>query len=560
MAYAIMRWAKITSQTQANKATGHNYRQDKVLNADEQAPHPNVELVNTAERGYWELAEERIAEVVTRKVRDDQVRCMEVILTASPEFFERDANGRALNMSQSQWLKDQLTFLEKKFGKENVLSCTLHQDEKSPHVHAVIAPITEDGRLSAKLLFNPKTLTDYQSQYGEAMKAYGLERGVEHSEAKHQPMERLYTQQQQVIGEVGPQLGPVMPYQEVQIKPPSRLELLRLDKWAAETSAQINAQTRAQVEAAHQFAAQSDRAALEAQKLAYENATAKEQVQVLRKQLNTSEGLKESHYTSWQGEVAKGDDLARRLAGGEAAPAVWLARGNELLDQDVQAVEAGRKQVNEMREQAKKEEKAGDYGKVAVLLYGPIVEEHNEREKQLASYDGGAVRLKKLDTEQADEAKKKTEDERKAKELATQKANKQAEDDRQAETDRKARVEEQARELAERQRKQREENQTREKAQIERICLEIIPKNFYTEGYQREFIREANKLGIEVKVPSPQEYVLSVKGSEHQFAHYDLQVGKQSFTDAFNQQHNTNWKFREDHEREQGKSQALSRD
>ncbi len=184
MSYAIMRWAKVTSQAQADKATGHNYRTDRVPNADEQAPHPNVELVNTTGRGYWELAEERIAEVVTRKVRDDQVRCMEVILTASPEFFERDADGRAVDMSQSQWLKDQLTFLEKTFGKENVLSCTLHQDEKSPHVHAVIAPITEDGRLSAKLLFNPKTMTDYQSQYAEAMAVHGLVRGIEQNEHK----------------------------------------------------------------------------------------------------------------------------------------------------------------------------------------------------------------------------------------------------------------------------------------------------------------------------------------------------------------------------------------
>ncbi|RZK34949.1 MAG: hypothetical protein EOO61_12740, partial [Hymenobacter sp.] len=124
MAFPIMRWAKVTSQDQAKKATGHNYRKDKVLNADEQAPHPNVEFVNMDERGYWELATERIAEVVTRKVRDDQVRCMEVILTASPEFFERDKDGRAVDMSNSQWTKDQLTFLEKTFGKENVLSCT----------------------------------------------------------------------------------------------------------------------------------------------------------------------------------------------------------------------------------------------------------------------------------------------------------------------------------------------------------------------------------------------------------------------------------------------------
>ena len=93
MAYAIMRWTKVTNQKQADDATGHNYRTDKVANADKEAPHPNVELVNIDGRGYWELATERIAQVVTRKVRDDQIRCMEVILTASPEFFERTQKG-----------------------------------------------------------------------------------------------------------------------------------------------------------------------------------------------------------------------------------------------------------------------------------------------------------------------------------------------------------------------------------------------------------------------------------------------------------------------------------
>jgi hypothetical protein len=386
MSYAIMRWTKVTSQAQADKATGHNYRTDRVANADREAPHPNVELVNTAGRGYWELATERIDEVVTRKVRDDQVRCMEVILTASPEFFVRDANQRAVDMSQSQWFKDQLTFLEKTFGKENVLSCTLHQDEKSPHVHAVIAPITDDGHLSAKRLFTPKTMTGYQTQYAEAMKVHGLERGVEHSQAEHQPMKRMYGQQGQTAAELKAQLEPASSYQDVQVKPPSGFELLNLDKWATKTSAQVNDQARAQVEAANQRAEK-------ASNLALENAAAKDQVRVLQKQLNTSEGLKEGH-------KAQSEEAAKRIAGGEA-PAEIVSRGNDLLDQDRDRLRVVRQTLAQLLGPA---EKAGDYARVAKLLYGPGKEPAAEKKKleaDLGRFAGGRSRLKDLDEEPA---------------------------------------------------------------------------------------------------------------------------------------------------------------
>ncbi len=414
MAFPIMRWVKVTSQDQANKATGHNYRKDKVLNADKEAPHPNVELVNKDGQGYWELATKRIDEAVTRKVRDDQVRCMEVILTASPEFFERDAKGRAVDMSQSQWLKDQLTFLEKTFGKENVLSCTLHQDEKSPHVHAVIAPITKDGHLSAKLLFTPKTMTGYQTQYAEAMAVHGLVRGVEHSQAKHQPMKRMYGQQGQTAAELGAQLGPANSYQDVQVKPPSGLELLNLDKWAAKTSAQVNDQVRAQVEAANQ---RNEKA----QNLALENASAKDQVRVLQKQLSTSERLKEGH-------KAEGDELAKQVASGEAPPAKWATRGNRLLDEAIGQLREGRATVATFQSWADQAEKRGDYGRVAEVRCGPMKEQEAKNkliEADLGRFAGGRSRLVDLDEEPAKIAAAQAEAERR-KELIAQDDRKRA--------------------------------------------------------------------------------------------------------------------------------------
>jgi len=395
MAYAIMRWVKVTSQKQADDATGHNARTSKVANADKEAPHPNIEFVITDGRGYWELATERIAQVVTRKVRDDQVRCMEVILTASPEFFERDANGRAVDMKDSQWAKDQLTFLEKTFGKENVLSCTLHQDEKSPHVHAVIAPITEDGHLSAKRLFNPITMTGYQTAYAEAMKPHGLARGVEHSQAEHQPMTRMYGQQKTTAAELGAQLGPVSSYQDQQVKRPGVKDYLNLSEWEAKTSAQVNEKARAQVE-------EANKRAEKAQSLALENAAAKDQVRVLQKQLSTSEELKEGHY----GKLV---DAAKRAAGGEPTSPALIEQGGKLLDKAVQDVQQSRERVVVLTTEGNQAEKNGDYALVASIRYGSLQgEEAHQKELVLSlrGYKGGIERLDELDEKRAKVAEK----------------------------------------------------------------------------------------------------------------------------------------------------------
>jgi hypothetical protein len=327
MPYAILRHVKFTSQGQASKATGHNYRTDRVPNADEQAPHPNIEFVNVQQRDYWEVAEERIKEAGIKIRRSDQIRCVEIVLTASPEFFKRDADGRAVDMQDSQWLKDIRTYLTETFGEKNVVALQLQQDEKSPHVHAVVVPITEDGRLSARDVFNPLTLRGYQTKFAEAMKPHGLTRGVEHSQAEHQPMKKMYGQQGQTAAELGAQVGPASSYQDVSVKRPGVLDYGNIAKWEAETSAQVNEKARAQVEAANQRAEK-------AQNLVLENAAAKEQVRVLQKQLSTSEKLKEGHYKELVGAKEEKSKLAINLAQGGGIPQELLKLGAKLREED----------------------------------------------------------------------------------------------------------------------------------------------------------------------------------------------------------------------------------
>lgn len=296
MPYAVIRVAKIKTAQQASAKTAHNYREHSLSNVDQDAPHPNKEYLNHEKRNYGELADERIAQVVTRKVRADQVKAVEVILTGSPEGFKRDATGRALDYSNSQWAQDNLDFLQNKYGKENVVSFTLHQDEKTPHVHAVIVPITPDGRLTAKELFTPQTLRELQTEYAQAMQAHGFERGVEHSQTQHQAPRRHYGQADQV-GQLVP--GPVL----VQAVELGEIPLFGRDEWKTQEQARVN-------EAFAQQVGQVQERVNKAVQQAQANASAQEQVKTLRKQLATSEGLKQAHFT----QLSKAEQELNRLA------------------------------------------------------------------------------------------------------------------------------------------------------------------------------------------------------------------------------------------------------
>ncbi len=284
MPYAIIRVAKITSQASATSKTEHNYRlaPERVPNADAAAPYRNHEYINHKEKDYWTLATERIEQVVTRKVRADQVRAVEVVLTASPEAFKRGLDGRAADQSVSNWTARNLEFLQEKYGKENVVSFTLHQDEKTPHIHAVLVPITPDGRLSAKDLFNRETLSQLQTDYAEAMKRFGMERGVMHSQAKHEPVRRFYGVESATSEQVS-------------------------------TLAQEVAAGRAPVE--------------ELAKRALANVQAVEHSQTLRKQLNTAEGLKQANFDQLQAKQAELTRLAVGVAQGD------LTIGRAVADQ-----------------------------------------------------------------------------------------------------------------------------------------------------------------------------------------------------------------------------------
>ena len=146
------------------------------------------------------------------KVQKNAVQVVELLLGASPEVF-KDPDFRL-----DDWAQAQIDWLHKEFGKSNVLEAVLHLDETTPHIHALVFPqvMRVDNRggdrrsearhdakgaperaakpalAAAHWLNGSKRLSELQTNYAQAMKPFGLERGQERSRAKHQTIKQFY--------------------------------------------------------------------------------------------------------------------------------------------------------------------------------------------------------------------------------------------------------------------------------------------------------------------------------------------------------------------------------
>ena len=174
--YAILRFAKYKGpeigQIEAhNERTKERYASNP--DVDTNRSHLNFHLV-TPERKYRAEAEKQIAEAGCR-TRSDSVRMVEVLVTASPEFFKGKKQAEV-----KAYFTEALKFIEEHQPKDTIISAVVHMDEKTPHMHLCFVPLTEDKRLSAKdIVGNKKKLIWWQDEFWKYMvKKYpDLERG-----------------------------------------------------------------------------------------------------------------------------------------------------------------------------------------------------------------------------------------------------------------------------------------------------------------------------------------------------------------------------------------------
>lgn len=181
-------------------------------NANKARTHLNRELITFPDgvRSRTEAVQYRIDNAgLHRKVGKNQTKAIRIILTGSHEQMMKIEQSGKLD----KWTDANLKWLRDTFGEDNVVSCVLHMDEKTPHLHATVVTIvtgerkrksregekkyrTQTGpRLSADDVMGRGRLSTYQNTYAEAMREFGLQRGVVGSTAKHQSNGEFYRQQ-----------------------------------------------------------------------------------------------------------------------------------------------------------------------------------------------------------------------------------------------------------------------------------------------------------------------------------------------------------------------------
>ena len=181
-------------------------------NADAKRTSQNRELLTFPDgvANRTEAIQHRINTAgLRRKVSKNQTKAIRIMLTGTHEQMMKIANDGKLG----SWIDVNLKWLKETFGDENLVSCVLHMDEKTPHLHATVVPIvtgerirrkregekkyeTKSGpRLSADDVMRRTKLHEYQNSYAKAMKPFGLQRGIVGSTAKHQANSEYYKQQ-----------------------------------------------------------------------------------------------------------------------------------------------------------------------------------------------------------------------------------------------------------------------------------------------------------------------------------------------------------------------------
>lgn len=173
-------------------------------------PHANPEYKSlnfSQDRGYKNVSlgksvQQRIEKGYKGKtaIRKDAVKFLSLILTGTHDRMKEIENDHSLFVD---YIKANIKFLEDEYGEENIVKLECHRDEKTPHIHAIVVPLTSDGLLSAKkVVGNKNDLKAFQDRYAAAMKPFGLERGEEQSKNTHITTQEFYQELEKTRKEV----------------------------------------------------------------------------------------------------------------------------------------------------------------------------------------------------------------------------------------------------------------------------------------------------------------------------------------------------------------------
>ena len=184
MAYAIMRCEKIKNMGRLGGSFLHAFRERETLNADSTRTADNVDyFARNAEEAMT-----RAKLTLPEKIRKNGVIAVEYLFTASPEWFKT-----ATSAQKKEFFDRSVDWLAEKYGRAHIITATVHNDETTPHLTAVVIPIDSRGKLNARgFIGGAEKLRKDQDTYAKAVSSLGLVRGIRGSKAKHQEISQWY--------------------------------------------------------------------------------------------------------------------------------------------------------------------------------------------------------------------------------------------------------------------------------------------------------------------------------------------------------------------------------
>lgn len=246
--YVVCHYAKCygppvnyTTHIERKKASGEEHVPYNIKRSD--LTKHNREFITEAKKiGRTAAIEKRLMDVkhqtdkdgneYERAIRKDQVCCIEIRFSASPEAMaEIIEKGQLMD-----WCRQSIKWAQNEHGKENIVSAVLHMDEETPHLHVSLVPVVsgeskkqvttkkraakdkakaaaEGGeapkkkrrykkkanastlRLCADDVMTRGSLKRRQTEYAKAMETFGLTRGEEGSPARHKDLAQFWKEE-----------------------------------------------------------------------------------------------------------------------------------------------------------------------------------------------------------------------------------------------------------------------------------------------------------------------------------------------------------------------------
>jgi hypothetical protein len=221
----VVNIAKYKNNNEINAIAKHNLRCYIPTNVDGEKTASNTYFIG-------QPGQVGISRIVTKTLKDiphrkDANKVINLVLGASVEEFDRMGK-----IKSEQWAKEMHEFLEKKFGKDNVLYSVLHNDETAKHLHFAFIPL-RDGKLQSNYWFDgPAKLQAFRKEIYAINKKYGIAKDdppPKEDKAERQEIDNFYKNlksSEKVDDYIGAEIEKVQDLGNFTITPKSKIEKL----------------------------------------------------------------------------------------------------------------------------------------------------------------------------------------------------------------------------------------------------------------------------------------------------------------------------------------------